>query len=178
MSQDPSRQTAIQPQGQQQGQPQGLSIPIDQIKNLAKMYVQWGGFLGVAGIKVPKEIDMMLRTIAQGGEPTPEQLNQMQGMINQAPERQIGEPVLTYDLARTAWRMHKEGASLREIAEEFTKQGNPVSHSTVCDWINRYEDDVGIEEQERSARRKALAIKLFLIGGAMVGFLALGKFLL
>lgn len=168
----------IQPLQQSQQKPQALSIPIDQIKSMAKLYTQFGSFLGILGIKVPKEIDILLRTVAQSGEPTQEQLDQMQGMINQTPERNIGEPVLTYDLVRTAWRMHKEGWSLRDIADEFTKKGNPVAHSTVAEWINRYEDDVGLEEQERSAKRKALAIKLFLIVGAMVGFLALGKWVL
>jgi len=176
---DPSRQTAIQnvPQAPSQ-KPQGLSIPIDQIKNLAKMYAQWGSLLGVAGIKVPKEIDVLLRTLAQGGDPTPEQLAQIQSTIDQVPERRIGEPALTYDLVQIAWRMHKEGTSLRDIAEEFTKHGNPVAASTVCDWINRYEEDMDFEGQERSARRRALAIKLTLIVGACIGFLALGKWIL
>ncbi len=179
MSQDPSRQTAIQniPQTQP-STPSALSIPVDQIKSMAKLYTQFGGFLGIMGIKVPKEIDMLLRTIAQGGEPTPEQLGQMQHMIDQTPERNIGEPVLTYDLVQIAWRMHKEGTSLRDIAEEFTKQGNPVAASTVCDWINRYEEDMDFEGHERSARRKSLAIKAVLIGGAWIGSLALIKFFL
>ena len=180
MSQDPSAQYALQttPQDQPQAKPNALSIPIEQIKSMAKLYTQFGSFLGIVGIKVPKEIDMMLRTIAQGGEPTAEQLNQMQGMINQAPERRIGEPALTYDLVQIAWRMHKEGTSLRDIAEEFTKNGNPVAASTVCDWINRYEEDMDFEGHERSARRRALAIKLSLIVGACIGFLALGKWIL
>lgn len=108
------------------------------LPTVAKLYQQWNWVIPLVGFDVPPQVHKALITIAQGGELTPEQ---MQGFKNMAQNMEamtprVGEPVLTRQLAEDAYLMHKDGMGTREIAEQFTKEGNPCSHSTIARWIN------------------------------------------
>jgi len=140
-----------QPQQQPQQKPEEqkgdiLAIPMKQIQEAAKKYMDYRGMINaigpLLGFKMPKEIDTMLVTLAQGGDVNPEQIQQMINN-NQMPMTQgvpVGQPVMTFKMAKDAWLMHNDGMGTREIAEEFTAQGSPVSHATVARWINEYDE--------------------------------------
>jgi hypothetical protein len=137
-------------QPQQPQQPPALNFGINpqQLADIAKKYVAYRPVLGwvspMFGFKIPKELDEMMSMIASGGQPTQDQLNQVQGMINSpgsAPAQiGVGEPVMTFKMAKDAYLMHQDGMGTREIAETFTAQGSPVSHATVARWINDYDE--------------------------------------
>lgn len=138
-----------EPQTQQPQQ--GLTIGIDpkQIQQLANLYMQWKWLAPIVGFKIPPELDIIFTNIASGGNPTQEQIQQIQQQLlqAQAPQPQVGEPVLTRHIAKIAWDMHyNDGMSFREIAENLTKDGYPCSHATVC----RYIED--IDAQMRFSR--------------------------
>lgn len=126
------------------------------IKKWATMYAQYYGMLSMIGLKLPKELHDMLIGIASADNP---QLRATLPTQDAVPENPIAEPVLTRRLAGIAYQMHMEGASLADISEEFTKEGNPVSRATVARWINQYEDENQFERKAHIARiRKWLIV--------------------
>lgn len=134
---------------------------------IGKYYLQFGGMLKVVGIKVPQELDIILKTLAQGGDMTPEQAKQVQDQIaSMTPgmEPGVGEPVMTMQLAEEAYMLHKQGMGTREIADLFTKEGSPCSHATVARWIN-------MVDQEKRFGRIALLIRFGKIAG-FIGVIA------
>jgi len=85
--------------------------------------------------------------------------------ILDTPDAEIGEPVMTWNLARQAYYLHyDDNMGTRQIAEMFTKEGNPVSHATVARWILWVEEEI----------QKSKTLKLKRIGkyGAIIGALA------
>lgn len=148
----------------------GLNIPIAQIKQLANMYMQWKWIAPIVGVKIPTELDQILTHVAKGGEATPEEIAKlqetMQGLGSGAPQPNVGEPVLTRHIARSAWDMHyNEGLSFREIADILTKDGYPCSHATVC----RYIEEV---DNEMRFSRIARLVKIGKIAGIVAFFVA------
>lgn len=149
-------------------QPQGGLFGLD-MRKIAQEYTKWKWLISLAGrfggFKVPKEVDFALETLAHGGQLTPEQEQDLQGYAQQAagqygaspygqppqnypqeppemPQPAIGEPVLTRDLAFLAWQMKRDGMSLREIAEDFTRHGNPCSYATVAKYVNAVDEEI------------------------------------
>lgn len=142
----------------------GLFIPPKQVVTLAKMYVQWRPIIGwaakMARQKIPKELDEAMEIAAASGDPaalrrlserdnqgfSPEGYDAMQD-----PEQvRVGEPVMTYQMAEEAYRMHRfENMGTRQIAEWFTNHGSPVHFQTVARWINDYEQESHIERNQR-----------------------------
>jgi len=165
-----------EPQQQPQPQPQFPKIAGLDIIQIAKLYAQWNWALKMIGVKIPPEAHNALMMLAQGGQPTPETMQNLQTMIQQSevPEPEIGEPVMTWKLAKDAWLMHQEGMGLREIAESLTRQGNPVSHATVARWINDYEESLQLY---RKAKIRTI-LKILGFIGAIAIALFIGKMFL
>ena len=159
---------------------QGLSLDIggtkidvaNMLPAISKIYVQWKWVAPLVGFDIPPQVDEALTTLAQGGKLTPEQISGFKTM-SETMERGVGEPVLTKQLAEDAYLMHKDGMGTREIAEQFTKDGSPCSHSTIARWIN-------IVDAEKRFSRIAKIIRIGKIAG-FIGLMALmfviGKFL-
>jgi hypothetical protein len=109
--------------------------------------------------KIPPELDDTMAMLAQGGNPEAlrklvEGQQQGEGSLQQSesfnPEQmRVGEPVMTYQMAEEAYRMHLSGMGTRDIAEFFTKNGSPVSFQTVARWINDYAEESHIERNMR-----------------------------
>jgi hypothetical protein len=106
---------------------------------IAKLYSQFHWIIGLTGYNVPPEVHKALITLAKGENMTPEEMQTLQKEVEgmtQTIQPQIGEPVLTEDLAKDAWEMHyKEGKSFRQIAEILTKEGYPCSHATIARYV-------------------------------------------
>lgn len=119
-----------------------ITIDFNQIQTwlpkIAQYYTSFKWLFPIIGLEIPPEADAILTAIAQNGKVTPETFQNLKETLERT-KPAIGEPVLTRQLAETAYRMHKEGMSLRDIAEEFTRQGNPCSHATIARWINMIE---------------------------------------
>lgn len=118
------------------------------LPRIAQYYTMFKWILPLIGLDVPPEADAILTTIASQGNVTPETIEKLKQTIQTKPA--IGEPVLTRQLAETAYILHKEGMSLRDIAEEFTKQGNPCSHATIAKWVNM------IDAEKRASKMRLL----------------------
>jgi len=127
---------------QQPTPPPAITLDFNQVQTwltqIAKYYTAFKWLLPLVGLEIPPQADVLLTTIANEGKVTPESFEKLKQTIGEM-KPAIGEPVLTHQLAEVAYRMHKEGMSLRDIAEEFTKQGNPCSHATIARWINMIE---------------------------------------
>lgn len=123
-----------------------LMIPMEQVKKAAQMYMAYKPALRwiapMIGFKIPKELDQFLTEVATGQatgqELTENQVNEFQNTVDTQPR--VGEPVMTFKMAKDAWLMHNDGMGTREIAQEFTRLGSPVSHATVARWINEYDE--------------------------------------
>jgi hypothetical protein len=133
-----------------------LTLDFNQVQTwltqIAKYYTAFKWLLPMLGLEIPPQADILLTTIANEGKVTPESFEKLKQTIGEM-KPAIGEPVLTRQLAEIAYRMHKEGMSLRDIAEEFTKQGNPCSHATIARWINMI-------EAEKKTSRVMLIIRI------------------
>jgi hypothetical protein len=158
-------------QPQQSNQPsQPFNIDLTKIMpTIANLYKQFSWAIPIiekmTGYKIPAEIITALNTLSEGKPLTPEQMQAMRTSI-ETMQPQVGEPVMTRQLAETAYFLHtKEGKGTREIAEMFTKDGNPCSHATVARWIN-------IIEQEKRFGKIARAIQIAKIAG-FIGIIAL-----
>jgi hypothetical protein len=128
---------------------------IQTVQKYAPMYRQYHGLLSLVGIKLPPELHKALMSL--GGLP---QGQGEQGLAEnfqeqpELPEPEVAGTVMTHHLAEIAYQLHMEGMGTREIAEQFTKEGNPVSYTTISRWI------LGVEE-ERKANK---LLKLIRIG--------------
>lgn len=134
-----------------------LNVNLQQLQQWARMYAGARGMIktvgGLIGFKIPAEIDNMLVNIANGGSVDQQQI---QGALNgqqvlapgELPTPQIGERVGTHYMAAIAYQMQREGISLREIAEDFTRQGNPISHATVASMIYEYEEEMQLDKKQ------------------------------
>lgn len=131
------------------------------LPTIAGIYKQFNWVIPLVGFDVPPQVHQALITIAEGGNLSPDQLQQFKTMA-ETMERNVGEPVMTRHLAEDAWLMHQDGMGTREIAEELTKSGSPCSHSTVARWIN-------IVDAEKRFSRIARIIKI----GKILGFAGL-----
>lgn len=167
---DASNDNALAKQQQgPQGAP-GLFVPMQQLMNLAKMWVNFRPIIGfgarMAKVKIPKEIDDALTALASTGDPAALaklQEAEQQGtqgwqpppLGGEVPENEPGAPVLPHDLAEEAYYLHTyKNMGVRDIALEFTNRGNPVSKATVA----RYIDDIAQEiEEQQGARWKKVA---------------------
>jgi len=142
---------------------QGFFLNPENVKILADAYVQWQPFikriLSFAKFQIPKEVDEGLREIA--GDKT---LHSEEPEGFDAEKIRVGEPVMTYQMAEQAYRMHQSGMGTRDIAEWFTKNGSPVSFQTVARWINDYREESNIE---RNQRLRSIG-KYVLLGGLWV----------
>jgi len=142
--------------------PDIIKLVTDNLQNIAKLYTQWGWLIKMAGLKVPPDVDMAIRSIAEGKPITPEQVEQLKAL---GEKPMIGEPVLTRRLAEEAWSLHYgQGMATRDIAELFTKDGNPCSHSTVARWINM----IDMEKQMSKALKLRAIAKYIIIGIAWI----------
>lgn len=119
-----------------------LMIPMEQVKKAAQMYMAYKPALRwiapMIGFKIPKELDQFLTEVATGQEKTETEVTEFQNTVDTQPR--VGEPVMTFKMAKDAWLMHNDGIGTRDIALEFTRLGSPVSHATVARWINEYDE--------------------------------------
>ena len=154
---------------------QPFNIDLSKIMpQIATAYTQYSWILGLTGFKVPPEVDTALRSIATGKPPSPEEMQLIKNQV-ETMEGVVGEPVMTRQLAETAWFLHtKEGMGTREIADQFKKDGSPCSHTTVARWIN-------MVDAEKRFGKVARLIKI----GKIVGYagivalaIIIGKFIL
>jgi len=151
-----------QPPQPSQPQPQGsITLNFQDLQKLlptiAQYYVAFSWLLPILGLDIPPEADALLRSIASGKPLTPETIEQLKEST-EALKPMVGEPVMTKQLAETAWYLHtKEGMGTREIAEQLTKDGSPVSHATVARWIN------WIDAEKRTSK-VILAVRLIKYG--------------
>ena len=168
------------------GQPkgaEGLFLPLQQVQNIARLWVNFRPIIGfgarLAKQKIPKELDDALTMIAGGA--SPEQLQQMatgnQGPPGQwqppqnygedaVPENEPGTPVMTHTLAEEAYYLHTvKNMGVRQIAQEFTNRGNPVSKATVA----RYIDDIEQELNDARGAKWRVAVKGLSIIAAWLG---------
>jgi len=156
-------------------EPQPFTIDLAKLMpQIATYYVQFGWIAGMMGLKVPPEVDTALRSIATGKPPSPEEMQMIKNQV-ETMQGVVGEPVLTQQLAETAWFLHtKEGMGTREIAEQFTKEGSPCSHTTIARWINL------IDAQKRFGKvARLIQIGKFLgFAGIIVLAVIIGKFIL
>lgn len=123
----------------------------------------------LGGFKIPIEIKQGLDALASGKPLTAEDMATLQTGLEQM-KPAVGEPVMTRSLAQTAYYLHtKEGLGTREIAEMFTKDGNPCSHATVARWINAI-------DAEKRFSKIALFIRIVKYSG-YAGIVALAFFI-
>lgn len=138
---------------------------------IAKNYVAFGWLLGIAGVDVPKEMDAVLRRIASGESVTASDMKALKTLET----REVGDPVFTDMLAEQAWGLHhKQGMGTRAIAELFTKQGSPCSHSTVARWINL----IDIQKNASKMGKIIMILKWGGIAGAWIASIILVKLFL
>lgn len=158
-------------------QPQGFFLPMEQIRNIAKIYHQFKWVGKVIGMKAPPMLDRALEAIAKGDMEGAQELQSMaQGEqqfspydieSDELPQPRIGERALTQDLARRAHQMYyRDRMSYREIAEFFTRElGVPVSHTTIATYIWDLNEEI---EENKGTRMKTLATVI--IVPAVIGF--------
>jgi hypothetical protein len=127
---------------------QGFFLNPQMVKQIADAYVSWKPLLSpllkFGKVKIPAEVDEALRAIA--GDKT---LDTEEPEANDPNQMRVGEPVMTYQMAEEAYRMHLSGMGTRDIAEWFTKNGSPVSFQTVARWINDYAETSHAERNQR-----------------------------
>lgn len=156
-----------------------ITFTLEQVQKILKQVlpyypaVKWGA--RIFGYKIPDEVDEIVESIKKGEPPDMEKLQRLGEQMN-VPEPKVGEPVLTRRLAEEAYFLHYGAGqmSTREIAEEFTRRGNPCSHATVARWIGMVENE---RAMDKVARVRSI-LKYVAIIGAMIGSMLVGKFLL
>jgi len=130
------------------------------LPKIAKYYATYKPFLHLLGLtkEIPPQVDLILTQIAQGQEPSPEQLKKL--VEGEFLQPQVGEPVGTRQLIIRAYHLHYDGydpltnkdygmpLATRTIAEIFTQEGNPCSHATVARWINSYDYELRTSKLE------------------------------
>lgn len=168
-----------QPQGND-----GVFLPLQQLQGLAKMWTAYRPLIGwgakLARQKIPRELDDALEAIAATGNPQAlkelqqrdmQQPGQWQpppgpGYEGEVPENEPGTPVMTHTLAEEAYYLHTvKGWGVRQIAQELTNRGNPVSKATVA----RYVDDIEQEMSEEHGQRWRRALSGGMIFLAWLG---------
>ena len=127
---------------------QGFFLNPQMVKQIADAYVSWKPLLSpllkFGKVKIPAEVDEALRAIA--GDKT---LDAQEEESIDPDKMRVGEPVMTYQMAEEAYRMHLSGMGTRDIAAWFTKNGSPVSFQTVARWINDYAETSHAERNQR-----------------------------
>jgi hypothetical protein len=122
-------------------QPTPFNVDLSKIlPTIANLYKQFSWAIPMietmTGFKVPPQIIASLNALAEGKPLTPQDMETLKTSI-ETMQPAVGEPVMTKELAESAWFLHtKEHMGTREIAEQFTKDGSPCSHTTVARWIN------------------------------------------
>jgi hypothetical protein len=141
---------------------------LDSIKKAADLYSNYKPFIRMftkmSGIKIPRELDDALTALSTG-KATEEELKEMAQAASkqmeeggemeppEVPPPEIGKSHMTHHLARLAYELHvNEGVGVREIAEQFTAEGNPVSYVTVARWIKAAEEELAANHAERIIR--------------------------
>jgi hypothetical protein len=170
------------PKNTQQQLPDAISIPLSAMKTLAQYYKQFHWVIGLTGQKVPKELDIALRAIADNDNP--QAVQDLQSMASgqavnrydvgptEIPAPRIGERVLTQDIAQKAWELHYQHHwTFRQIAEYLTEEGYPVSHTTVSNYISEIDEDI---EEERNSKGRRVKQALFTVGIVTIPALAVG----
>lgn len=172
----PSPDNIMQTQ-QQGGLPPAIALPLNAVKALAQYYKQFSWVVKLTGQKVPRELDVALRALADND--SPEAVQDLQRLASgqqsadpynirpvEIPAPRIGERVLTNDIAQQAWTLHYQHHwTFRQIAEYLTEEGYPVSHTTVSNYISEIDEDIAEEQHSRGARLK----RAFLIGTLVIG---------
>lgn len=158
--------------------PAPFNIDLNKIlPTIAQLYKQFGWAMPIiekyVGFKIPPEVKASLEMLAEGKSLSPDQMQQLQTGI-ETMQPQVGEPVLTKQLAEAAWLLHtKEGMGTREIAEQFTKDGSPCSHTTIARWVNMVD-----AEKHFGKIARAIQIGKFLgLAGIIALAFAIGHFL-
>jgi hypothetical protein len=169
---------------QQQQMPPAIALPLNAVKTLARYYKDFHWVIGLTGQKVPKELDIALRKIAESDNP--EAIQDLQRMTTgqpsnydpynvgptEIPAPRIGERVLTNDIAQQAWTLHYQHHwTFRQIAEYLTEEGYPVSHTTVSNYISEIDEDI---EEEHNSRGRRIKQALFTVGIVAIPALAVG----
>lgn len=163
--------------------PPAVAIPLNALKTLARYYRDFHWVINLTGQKVPRELDIALRKIAESDNP--EAIEDLQRMATggtadpynvgpmEIPAPRIGERVLTQDIAQQAWELHyKHHWTFRQIAEYLTGEGYPVSHTTVSNYISEIDEDIEEEQHSKSARvKRALLITVGVVGPSLLTFL-------
>ena len=178
----PSPDNIMQSQ-QQGGLPPAIALPLGAVKALAKYYKDFSWIIKLTGQKVPRELDVALRALADndspeavqdlqrlaaGGTPDPYNIRPIE-----IPAPRIGERVLTNDIAQQAWTLHYQHHwTFRQIAEYLTEEGYPVSHTTVSNYISEIDEDIAEEQNSKSAKvKRAFLIGTLIIGPSLATFL-------
>ena len=170
-------------QAQQQGLPAAIALPLGAVKALAKYYKDFSWVIKLTGQKVPRELDIALRKIAESDNP--EAMEDLQRLAaggpadpynvhqTEIPPPRIGERVLTQDIAQQAWTLHYQHHwTFRAIAEYLTEEGYPVSHTTVSNYISEIDEDIAEEQNSKSAKvKRAFLIGTLIIGPSLATFL-------
>jgi hypothetical protein len=169
---------------QQPQMPPAIAIPMNAMKTLARYYKDFHWIIGLTGQKVPRELDIVLRKIAESDNP--EAMQELQNMAQggqpnydpynvgpqEIPAPRIGERVLTNDIAQQAWELHYlKHWTFRDIAEYLTRDGYPVSHTTVSNYISEIDEDI---EEEHNSRGRKIKQALFTVGIVTIPALAVG----
>jgi len=167
-----------------QGQlPPAIALPLEAVKTLAKYYKDFHWLIALSGQKIPRQLDIALRKIAESDNPEAMQDLQQMAMGEAAdpynvgpmeiPAPRIGERVLTQDIAQQAWGLHYQHHwTFRQIAEYLTGEGYPVSHTTVSNYISEIDEDIAEEQNSKSARVKhAVLTAAIIIVPSLVTFL-------
>lgn len=168
----PSAENIMHPQ--QSGLPAMISVPLEAMKTIAQVYSQNKGLANTVarlmGHTVPKGVDDFLIGILENDP------QKIQGTVSQPnydpynvepqeiPQPRIGERVLTQDIAQQAWELHYlKHWTFRDIAEYLTRDGYPVSHTTVSKYISEIDEE--IEEERHSKGRR---VRQALLTGAVI----------
>jgi hypothetical protein len=108
-----------------------------------------------------------LQNMAQGGQPNYDPYNVGPQEI---PAPRIGERVWTNDIAEEAWKMHYQHHwTFRQIAQYFTDEGYPASHTTVANYISEIDKEI---EEERHSKGRRIRQALLTVGVVVIPSLA------
>lgn len=174
----------------------GLFVPLQQLQGLARMYMQFRPIIGIgarmARQKIPKDLDDAMTALAYGDNPQGlEHLREMQGQDpnqgqwqrpgtyqQEVPDNEPGTPVMTNELAEEAYYLHTaKHWGVRQIAQELTDRGNPVSKATVARYIRNIEEEVEENLGQRWHSVASAGLKILAWLGSALGFNLLLRFL-
>lgn len=175
---------------QQQSQDDGVFLPLNQVRGIARMWSQFRPIIGwgakIVRQNIPKELDEFMNMVNAGESP-----GQIQGQLQQGippgqwmppqgdmevPENAIGERVLARDEANLAWNLVRvQGYSYRAARDLLaSKFGVNVSHATVKNYCDEIDAEMGAD---REMRHMAIYKNLFFFTATGVAFFLLGHFL-